>query len=310
MNRVKQLPNGVWPTMITPFTENNEIDYASLGKLIDWYIERGVDGLFAVCQSSEMFKLSLEERVALAAFTVERSAGRVPVIASGHISDAMEDQIYELQAISKTGIAALVLITNRLASEDESDEVLKNRLEELLQHLPKELPLGFYECPAPYKRLMTPELLRWCADTGRFQFLKDTSCDVEEIRAKVEAVSGTGLKLYNANSATLLETLKLGAAGYSGVMANFHPELYVWLVKNFQQFPAEAQLLSDQLSLASFIERQVYPVNAKYHMMLEQVSSNYLSRTRDASQFHATNRLEVEQLHRLAKHWRSQFPGV
>jgi Dihydrodipicolinate synthase/N-acetylneuraminate lyase len=46
---------GVWPVMLTPFDDNREIDWESLKKLIDWYIRAGVDGLFANCQSSEMF---------------------------------------------------------------------------------------------------------------------------------------------------------------------------------------------------------------------------------------------------------------
>ena len=64
----KEFPNGVYPVMLTPFTENNEVDYEALGKLIDWYIEKGVNGLFADCQSSEMFFLSLEERVKIGEF--------------------------------------------------------------------------------------------------------------------------------------------------------------------------------------------------------------------------------------------------
>lgn len=47
--------HGVWPVMLTPFDEKREIDWASLEKLIDWYIAAGVQGLFANCQSSEMF---------------------------------------------------------------------------------------------------------------------------------------------------------------------------------------------------------------------------------------------------------------
>jgi hypothetical protein len=43
-------PNGVWPTMITPFTADNKIDYPAMEKMIDWYMQRQVDGLFAVCQ--------------------------------------------------------------------------------------------------------------------------------------------------------------------------------------------------------------------------------------------------------------------
>ncbi|OXM86983.1 dihydrodipicolinate synthase family protein [Paenibacillus rigui] len=295
------ISQGVWPTMVTPFTERNEIDYAALERAIEWYIAKGVDGLFAVCQSSEMFYLSLEERVQLAAFVKEKSAGRVPVIASGHISDAFEDQVQELKAIAGTGIDALVLITNRLAPEDESDEVWKANLEKLLAELPETTPLGFYECPYPYKRLISPELLKWCAETGRFLFLKDTSCDVAHMKAKLKAVQGTGLNIYNANSATLLETLKLGITGYSGVMANFHPELYVRLMRHGANRSEEAEQLISFLSIASFIEKQLYPVNAKYYLMLEGVYTNYDCRSKNHREFTATNRLEVEQLRRLTQ---------
>ncbi|MFY4658204.1 dihydrodipicolinate synthase family protein, partial [Escherichia coli] len=95
---------GIIPVMLTPFTADNKIDYLGLKRLIDWYIENGADALFAVCQSSEMQYLTLEERVELASFVVEYSQQRVPVIASGHISDDLEQQIQELNAMAATGI--------------------------------------------------------------------------------------------------------------------------------------------------------------------------------------------------------------
>ena len=205
----KEFPNGVYPVMLTPFTENNEVDYEALGKLIDWYIEKGVNGLFADCQSSEMFFLSLEERVKIGEFVKKHADGRVPVVTSGHISDSLEDQAKELTAIAGTGADAVILLTNRLAKENESDEVWLENLKKLLEMIPKDVPLGFYECPYPYKRIISPELLKWCADTGRFYFIKDTSCDIENMKAKLEVIKGTNLKLFNANTSTLLETLEL-----------------------------------------------------------------------------------------------------
>ena len=41
---------GVWPVMLTPFDTKGEIDWASLERLVDWYIDAGVHGLFAACQ--------------------------------------------------------------------------------------------------------------------------------------------------------------------------------------------------------------------------------------------------------------------
>ena len=303
----KNFNNGVWPVMLTPFTDNNEVDYESLGKLVDWYIENGVAGLFADCQSSEMFFLSLEERVKIASFVKERAAGRVPVVASGHISESLEAQAEELNAIAKTGVDAVIMITNLLAKEDESDEIWLENLKKLLDKLPEDLALGFYECPYPYKRIISPDLLKWCADTGRFYFIKDTSCSIENIRAKLEQIEGSHLKLFNANSSTLLESLEMGCSGFSGVMANFHTDLYVWLCENYDKDPEKARILADFLTTASMIERQVYPVNAKYAQQKMGNFTSIYTRTKDAALLNDTGKLEVEQLMRLTDYMRKQI---
>lgn len=59
---VRNFPGGVWPVMLTPFCPNGEVDFAGLEKLTDWYIDNGSSGLFAVCQSSEMFHLGIFKR--------------------------------------------------------------------------------------------------------------------------------------------------------------------------------------------------------------------------------------------------------
>ncbi len=295
-----QFPNGVWPVMLTPFTKEGEVDYPALEKLVDWYIENGVDGLFAVCQSSEMFFLTLEERLEVAKYVLKASAGRVPVIASGHVSDSMEDQIAEINAMADTGVAAVILITNRLAKEDESDETWRKNCARLLEGIRKDVPLGFYECPYPYKRLITVENIKWCASTGRFYFLKDTCCDLAQIQEKLGAIKGTNLKLYNANTTTLLDSLRAGAAGFSGVMANFHPKLYGWLCKNVEDERAEE--LEAFLSVASLIERQYYPVNAKYHLKdIEKLPIETTCRVKDAEGMSKTFETEVQMLDELAR---------
>lgn len=80
--------------------------------MVSWYISQGCDGLFAVCQSSEMFCLSLDERVRLASEVVRLSAGKLPVLASGHVSERIKDQAKELNAIADCGVDGLVLVTN------------------------------------------------------------------------------------------------------------------------------------------------------------------------------------------------------
>lgn len=302
-----KFPNGVYPVMLTPFTEENKVDYDALKKLVDWYIEKGVAGLFADCQSSEMFFLSFEERVEIGRFVKECAGGRVPVVTSGHISDSLEDQARELTAIAETGADAVILLTNRLAREDESDEIWLDNLKKLLTMIPEDVPLGFYECPYPYKRVISPELLKWCADTGRFYFIKDTSCDIENMKAKLEVIRGTNLKLYNANTSTLLETLELGAAGYSGVMANFHPEIYVKLCEIYQNDHEKAREIADFATVASFIERQEYPVNAKYYQRSIGNFNSIQTRTKSPELLNQTCILEVEQLIRFTEKMKKEL---
>jgi 4-hydroxy-tetrahydrodipicolinate synthase len=293
--------NGAWPTMVTPYKENGSIDYEALARLIDWYIDNGADGLFATCQSSEIFHLSLDERIKLTKFVKLQTAGRVPVIASGHVSYDLEDQITELNAIAECGVDAVILISNRLAGENESDDVLLERLDQIVHALPEEIPLGFYECPYPYKRVLTPKVINYCTSSGRFYFLKDTCCDIGQIAAKLELLKGSNMHLYNANTSTLLDSLKLGATGYSGVMANFQMKLYAWLVKHWQEEPELAEEVQEILTVCSFIELKNYPANAKCFLNLSGVKMNESSRRGTQVLQSATEILELKQILSLTK---------
>ena len=292
---------GAWPTMVTPFRKNGAIDYNALGNLIEWYIENGADGLFAACQSSEIFHMSLRERIELSRFVKDRAAGRVPVIASGHVSDDLDDQIAELGEIANTGVDAIILISNRLAAPYESDDVLLERLKELVDTLPKEVPLGFYECPYPYKRLLSEKVLSYCVSSGRFLFLKDTCCDLEQIGEKLRILKGSEMRLYNANTATLLESMRLGAAGYSGVMANFQMKLYSWLVKNWEKDPETAEEVQAILTVCSYIEMKNYPANAKYFLNLCGISMTENARKGRLTPQNRTEALELRQLLELTE---------
>ena len=291
-------PGGVWPVMLTPFTAKGEVDTEGLTALVDWYIDSGVKGLFAACQSSEIYFLTLEEKKLIVETTIKAARGRVPVIASGHTSDAVSNQVKELSAMAETGADAVITITNHFARNGESDDVWLENAEKVISQLDPAIDLGAYECPVPYKRVMTPRTMKFMADSGRFYFMKDTCCDAAMIRERLEIIKGSNLGLYNANSATLLDTLRDGAAGFSGVMANIHPEVYVWLCENPNH--ENADIVQAAISTAAFIERQVYPVCAKYHLSaIEGLPITTFCRTRDDRELNATCKKEVHLLNDL-----------
>ncbi|WP_404405704.1 dihydrodipicolinate synthase family protein [Pelagibacterium halotolerans] len=268
--------SGIFPVVLTPFDAENRIDWEGYARLLDWYAANGASGLFAVCQSSEMQHLSLDERQDLARFTVEHVKGRIPVVASGHISNSADDQKAELRAIAETGVDAVVFVTNRFAAADDPEGTLLARMQDVMSALPSDTVFGLYECPAPYRRLLTDEELKWCADSGRFAFLKDVACDLDIVKRRIALTKGTPLAINNANAATAWAVMQAGGKGFSGVMNNFHPDLYRWLYDQGAAYPDAADELDTFLVLSALCEPFGYPKLAKrFHTRIGTFASEH-----------------------------------
>jgi len=262
------LPKGVWPVMLTPFTVEGAIDWDGVDVLTDWYIDSGVAGLFAVCLSSEMYELTDGERLALAKRVAKRVDGRVPVMASGTFPGATENQAAFVKEMADTGVDGVIAIVCQLAGQGDSDEVWKANAERLLEQT-RDVPMGLYECPSPYHRLLSPELMGWCGSTGRFRFIKETSAGMEQKTPKLEALQGSPLGFYNAGAATLLASLKQGGDGYCGTGANFFPDLFVWLCSYFEAEPEMAADLQRFLSIAQMVVKNKYKTSAKRYLAMQ-----------------------------------------
>lgn len=270
----KKAIEGIVPVMITPYLESGEIDYAGLERLIEWYIAHGSDALFAVCQSSEMQFLSIKERSELGKFVVKQAAGRVPVVVSGHISDDPFSQLEELTVAAETGADGVVLVTNHLDPKNRGSETFRGNLQWLLDRLPKDMPLGLYECPAPYRRLISDDELRFCIDSERFVLLKDVSCDLDTVKRRVAMTAGSPFAILNANAAIAYDAMKAGSRGFNGVFTNFHPDLYKWLYTSGTKHPELADEVATFLVLAALSEAFGYPVLAKlYHQRIGTFAS-------------------------------------
>ena len=267
---------GIIPVMLTPFDEYGNIDWDSQKRLIEWYLKRGCQSLFAVCQSSEMLQLDLNEREQLARFTVEVVDGRVPVIASGHVGETLAEQITELTQMVSTGIDCLVFVTNRLDPDHLGSEQLFKNVETLTKELPANMRFGLYECPVPFRRLLSDEEIIYFAEDPRFVVLKDVSCDLDTVRRRVELTKSANLVISNANATIAFEAMKAGASGFCGVFNNFHPDLYRWLQDEGEIHTELAIELSRFLVLSAVTEGMGYPKLAKiFHQRLGTIRSSY-----------------------------------
>lgn len=261
---MNQLPTGLWPVMLTPFKDDNSIDIDGIKNLTEFYIAAGAAGLFANCLSSEMFQLTNEERLLVTKTVVATANTRVPVIATGSFSAEINTSASFIKKLYDLGVAAAVISTSQPCNELETDEEFKMKMENLMDQTGN-IPLGLYECPVPYKRLVSSETLKWLAESGRFYYHKDTSCILDCIKEKIKAVEGTNLGIYNAHVPTGVESIRLGARGLSPVAANLYPELFSYLLKNLNDTGKQQEIehLNNVLDIMDTIIHHNYPFTAK-----------------------------------------------
>ncbi len=256
--KTHRLPPGVWPVMLTPFDVDGRVDWIGYRSLIKFYLGHGVAGLFATCLSSEVQHLTADEQVALADRAVKITADRVPVVA-GVVADVDPQELAErARQLASTGVDGVVFAAGSLCPADADEPAWRSAFKRLMEATPG-IRLGLYECPWPNHRILSAETLGWLAETGRVFFHKDTSCNADALAAKLAAVRGTPLNLYNAHTPTLRASLDQGAAGYSGVGANFAPELYVRACADDPADPA----VWDGLEALDRLIPPGYPANAK-----------------------------------------------
>lgn len=269
----QSLAGGLWPVMLTPFHENNEVDYEGLKKITEFYIHSGANGLFANCLSSEMFQLSNKERLKIISTVVKiASRYKLSVVASGTFSHDAGVNADFIKQVYDAGVSGVIIITNQLVKIQEDENILKRHLG-LLMEQTGDIPLGVYECPYPYKRLVSASLMKWLGETGRFFYHKDTSCDPVSIQKKIKAIKSTSLALYNANTATSLASLEMGARGLSPIGANFYPELYTFMLNEYYTNGHSSTLesLSHHLNIMDSVASKCYPYSAKLFLQFRNM---------------------------------------
>ena len=255
------------PVMLTPYRHDGQIDFDMLSRLMDFYIAAGVKGFFANCQSSEMYKLSPDERLGLANHVVKRVNGKMSVVAAGSFGDSLEDKAEFTKKMYHTGVNAVITITSLIAKQDESDEVLIKNYEKFFS-LTDNIPLGTYECPAPYKRILTPEVFKYLLSTGRMIYHKDTTIDFPRVKVKIELAKNNKLEFYDACVANTMFSLQAGARGMSAISGNFYPEILVWMCNNSTNpdKQEDVKYIQAQLTKTEDIIAQYYPLSAKYFL--------------------------------------------
>lgn len=293
------------PVMITPFNLKAKVDLDVVSNLVDFYLAAGVKGFFANCLSSEMYSITEDERLELTQHIVRYVNGRVPVVATGSFGLTVNDKAEFTKKIYDTGIDAVILITGHYANVEDSDEVLLKNFERMLK-LTGNIPLGMYECPAPYKRIIGPDVFKTLLSANRLVYHKDTSIDLEKVKAKIDIVKETksNLEFFDAHSPNAMYSLQMGAKGMSSISGNFYPEILVWMVNNAND-PSkleEVKWLQSEISRVDPLIHIAYPMSAKYFLRKRGLPVRTISRA-TALELTPDQKKTLDEIHDSFKSW-------
>ena len=284
--------HGAWPTIITPYDDNLTIDTSAYHTMIEWYIARGVGGIYANCLSSEMYLLDDHEQLSLVTEAVKAAQGRIPVAATGnsgkHCQDKdIEQHITFCRRVADAG-ADIVMLT--VPSFYHTDADLERYYLTIAEKV--NAPLGLYECPVPRPYHLGVDLVQTLAQTGRFVAFKETSCDFAKIKSLLDVTADTPLALLQANTPYLLEFIKAGGTGTMSIAATWLPDLVAAIIAQGQANDPDAERLHSALCAMEMAQRVIHPQGTKY--LLGKRGLPVTSRSR-----HPASPLTPEVIHSL-----------
>lgn len=179
---------GIFPPILTPLTEEEDVDHPSLKRLVTYLVSEGVNGIWATGTTGEFPMFSQAERAAIVQTVVDAAGGRVPVIVG--IGDASTRLAIEHgRAPARAGADAIAL-TPPYYYLNSQDELLEHYR---AVHRAVDLPLLVYNIPQTVKTKLDVATVLTLAREGTVVGIKDSQNDLDWFRQLMTAVSDQGL---------------------------------------------------------------------------------------------------------------------
>jgi dihydrodipicolinate synthase/N-acetylneuraminate lyase len=210
---------GVYPAITTKFTADDQLDMPLFEKNLQFQLDAGVDGIILGGTLGEASVLSTEEKEKLVKFTIEKVAGRVPVvinIAEGSTREALQQAAY-----AKTwGAQGLMILPPMRYKSDHRETV--TYFSTIAQST--DLPIMIYNNPVDYKIDVTPDMFEELTACANIQAIKESTRDVTNVTRLINRF-GDRYKILCGVDTLAMEELLLGADGWvAGLVCAFPRE--------------------------------------------------------------------------------------
>lgn len=249
---------GVATAMVTPMTTTG-VDYEALGRFIDFQLAGGINALVAVGTTGESATLTPAERRAVIQFTIDRVAGRVPVIAGTGTNDTSH-----------------VIDYTRAACDDGADAVLvvtpyynKATQNGLIAHYTavadaSRKPVILYNVPSRTGCNLLPETVAKLAKHPNIAAVKEASGNMAQV-VELAALCGDDIDIYSGEDGITVPIMSVGGVGCISVLSNVAPQLAVEMTGRFLAGDVQgaAAIQKKTLPLVKALFSEVNPIPAK-----------------------------------------------
>ncbi|HVW62374.1 MAG TPA: 4-hydroxy-tetrahydrodipicolinate synthase, partial [Puia sp.] len=223
---LRQQLRGTGVALVTPFQADLSIDYTAFGKVIEHVITGGVEYVVVLGTTGETPTLNKEEKIALANFTYEKTAGRVPVVV-GIGGNNTAELVDELKSFPLDKAAA-VLSASPYYSKP-SQEGLFQHYKALAQVSPK--PILLYNVPGRTGRnLNAATTVRLAREVKNIAGIKEASGDMAQVM-EILRDKPEDFLVVSGDDALTLPQIACGMEGIISVAANSFPRQFTDMVR-------------------------------------------------------------------------------
>lgn len=250
--------------LITPFTQDGKVNYEKLGELLDWHIANNTDAILILGTTSESPTMSHEEDLEICRFSVERVAGRVPVIASSgsNSTQTVIEKSLDLQAAGADAVMNIAPYYNKANKKG-----MYHHFADVADAI--DIPLIIYNVPGRTGCSVPADVVGELSKHERIIGIKEASGDLSYV-AKIAKYANEDFAIYSGNDDVILPVLSMGGSGVISVLANVMPKETHDMVMSYLNGDTKGAL-AEQLRLMNLINNlfiEVNPIPVKEAMNL------------------------------------------
>ena len=263
-----QALKGSLVALVTPLSENGDVDYLALQNLLDWHVEQGTNGIVSVGTTGESATLNPKEHIDVIEFTVKHINKRLPVIA-GTGANSTEEAI-ELSEESRLKGADYALLVTPYYNKPNQNGLIAHyqKIADTVQ-----IKQILYNVPSRTACDLLPNSVEILSKHSNIVGIKEAIDKKERIKQLIDISKNVSKNFYvfSGDDPTFMESLNIGADGVISVAANVIPNLISAICKyslnndfeKAQQIDADCKNLYKLL----FIESNPIPVKWMLYRM-------------------------------------------